>query len=179
MAWGDGKPEGNGGNSCPQASHPPTPLALGRSTSLCRRTSSGRALPQTGQNHRAEVLGLRFEDRVPLLAGLGYFPDTLEARGYDEGIACAQIVFLARDRLDAHAAFDDHAEFVLGVAHAPFAGGAGPDAAEELLSRLGVLIRCARPRNAGEYIFGRWIGRLSRLQSVQDDDLGVLTHALS
>src|SRR6266851_3645226 len=40
MAWGDGKPEGNGGNSCPQASHPPTPLALGRSTSLCKRTSS-------------------------------------------------------------------------------------------------------------------------------------------
>src|SRR5216684_6035015 len=40
MAWGDGKPEGNGGNSCPQASHPPTPLALGRSTSTCRRTSS-------------------------------------------------------------------------------------------------------------------------------------------
>src|SRR6266853_5613900 len=40
MAWGDGKPEGNGGNSCPQASHPPTPLALGRSTSLCGRTSS-------------------------------------------------------------------------------------------------------------------------------------------
>src|SRR5216683_7049808 len=40
MAWGDGKPEGNGGNSCPHASHPPTPLALGRSTSLCRRTSS-------------------------------------------------------------------------------------------------------------------------------------------
>src|SRR5713226_9157329 len=40
MAWGDGKPEGNGGNSCPQASHPPTPLALGRSTSLCTRTSS-------------------------------------------------------------------------------------------------------------------------------------------
>src|SRR5216684_5328386 len=40
MAWGDGKPEGNGGNSCHQASHPPTPLALGRSTSLCRRTSS-------------------------------------------------------------------------------------------------------------------------------------------
>src|SRR5229473_7279739 len=40
MAWGEGKPEGNGGNSCPQASHPPTPLALGRSTSLCRRTSS-------------------------------------------------------------------------------------------------------------------------------------------
>src|SRR6267378_914487 len=38
MAWGDGKPEGNGGNSCPQASHPPTPLALGRSTSLCGRT---------------------------------------------------------------------------------------------------------------------------------------------
>src|SRR5216684_2257742 len=40
MAWGEGKPEGNGGNSCPQASPPPTPLALGRSTSLCRRTSS-------------------------------------------------------------------------------------------------------------------------------------------
>src|SRR3984893_2541875 len=39
MAWGDGKPEGNGGNSCPQASHPPTPLALGRSTSPCRRAS--------------------------------------------------------------------------------------------------------------------------------------------
>src|SRR3982074_1326681 len=91
---------------------------------------------------------LDFEDRGPLLAGLGNFPDTLETRGYDEGIACAQLVCLARDRLDAHAAFDDHAEFVLGIAHAPFAGSAGPDAAEELLSRFGVLIRYARPRNA-------------------------------
>jgi len=35
MAWGDGKPEGNEGSSCLQASPPPRPLALGRSTSLC------------------------------------------------------------------------------------------------------------------------------------------------
>src|SRR5260370_11544859 len=109
----------------------------------------------TRQHHGAEVLGLRFEDRVPLLAGLGDFPDTLEGRGYDEGIACAQLVFLARDRLYAHAAFDDHAKFVLGVTHAPFAGGAGPDAAEKMLGRVGALIPDARPRKTPANILRR------------------------
>src|ERR1700687_1298503 len=113
-------------------------------------TAAGRALQQSIAPLSVEsFLGLGLENRVPLLTGLDNLPNALETRGYDEGIAGAELVFLAADRLYANAAFDDHAEFVFRVTHAPFAGGAGPDAAEELLSRLGILIRCARPRNSG------------------------------
>src|SRR6266478_205128 len=180
MAWGDGERQGNEEAVALTLPIPPCPSRWARQQPckgggfLPCRASAAQPVNITAPTY----LGLRFEDRVPLLAGLGDFPDPLEARGYDEGVACAQFVFPARDRLYAHAAFDDHAEFVLGVTHAPFAGGAGPDAAEELLGRLGVLIRDARARNTGEYVLGRRIGRLSGLQSVEDDDFGALTHQL-
>ncbi len=126
-----------------------------------------------------DYTALGLEDGVPLLAGLGDFPGAFETRGHDEGVARAQLVLLAAHRLQAHTALDDHAEFVLGVAHAPFARGAGPDAAKELLGRLRVLIRCPGPRDAGENVLRRRIGGLSGLQSVHDHDLWELTHALS
>src|SRR3984885_5429927 len=122
---------------------------------------------------------LRFEDRVPLLAGFCALPDALEARGHHEGTAAAQLGSLAGDRFDAHSPFDEHAEFVLGISHPPFAGGAGPDAAIELLGPLGVLIRRPRPGNAGEYVLGRRVRGLAGLQAVEHDDLGTITHALS
>src|SRR5713226_9689671 len=42
MSWGDGKRQGNEEHSCLDASHPPRPVTLDQSTSLCSRTSSER-----------------------------------------------------------------------------------------------------------------------------------------
>src|SRR6267378_8685909 len=81
MAWGDGKPEGNGGNSCPQASHPPAPLALGRSTSTCRRTSFQHPLATigavmlTGASARPEGWGASRQLRLYVALRLPTPPD--------------------------------------------------------------------------------------------------------
>src|SRR5882757_7805150 len=88
-----------------------------------RGASGSRATRPTAWAAR---LSAPLENRIPLLAGLDDFPDSFESGRHDERVACPKFVPLARDRFNANAALDEHAELVLGVTYSPLAAGAGP-----------------------------------------------------
>ncbi len=63
------------------------------------------------------------------------------------------------------------AELVLGVAHTPFASRAGPAAGEELIRRVGEIIRDALGRRAFEQAIRRGAGQLGLDGLGEGDDL--------
>src|SRR5437868_13002876 len=91
-----------------------------------------------------------FEDGVDLGAILENFPGAGKARGHDESIAGPECTALARLALDHNTPSGDHAQLVLGIAHAPLAARSRPATGEELLTRVGEVIPHAMLGRAGD-----------------------------
>src|SRR5688572_30145977 len=82
-------------------------------------------------------LGACLKQGVELGAILDDFPGAFESSGDHEPLAGAEFPALSRRILEHHAAAGQAAELGLRVTDAPFAARAGPDAAVELLRRIG------------------------------------------
>src|SRR4051794_33161461 len=100
-------------------------------------------------------LRARLEDRVELGAILANFPGPRKTGGHHEGLAGTELPALSRLVGQNHPAPGQAAELRLGVADAPGAGGARPDAAVKLPGRIAEVVRDGLPRRARDDPLGR------------------------
>src|SRR5690349_18832194 len=92
-------------------------------------------------------LGAALKKGVELGAVLDDFPGSLEAGGYDEALAGAELPAVSLRVLEDDATARQAAELRLGVPDAPFAARARPATAVELLARVGEVV--------GDHLAGR------------------------